>query len=190
MRLIIVRHGETIDNIKKVFRGQGDGQLSERGIEQAKKVGIRFKDKKIDKVYSSDSKRAIDTTKEILKYHPDLKLNLDKRLRERSFGKLEGKPWPKNWDWNNFPDFVETDKALCERAKEFLDDTCQKNRNKTVLIVCHGGIKNAFITIIHNKSYLEFRSWEWTKNTGVSEFEIKEDGNHKIHFLNCIKHLA
>jgi len=227
MRLIIARHGQTFDNINKVFRGQGHGQLTEIGLEQTKKLALRLKSLKIDAVYSSDLKRAIDSTKEILKYHQNLKLHLDKRLRERDWGKLDGKPHPKEWVWGEFPNFVETDKSLCERTKDFLDelyqndilpnlnreisnkkDVVQKslhlqskdnsvgffenNQDKTILVVTHGGIINAFTTIFNNKTYKDFTDIakkNWTNNTALSEFEITKDGNRKIHYVNCDKHL-
>ncbi len=31
--------------------------------------------------------------------------------------------------------------------------------------------------------------WEYIRNTSVSVFDIEENGNHKIHLLNCTKHL-
>ncbi|MEA1963047.1 MAG: histidine phosphatase family protein [Patescibacteria group bacterium] len=189
MRLIITRHGETIENINKICMGQTDGQLSKEGIEQTEKLGIRFKDRKIDAIYSSDLKRTVDTAKKILKYHPNLKLNLDKRIRERYMGKLQGKVFPDNWDWGNLPEYVETDKKMCERSKEFINHIYLKYRKKTVLVVCHGGIKKALLTVIHNKHFSEFGIWEMMNNTSVSEFNIKENGNHKMLILNCTNHL-
>ncbi|MBW2970484.1 histidine phosphatase family protein, partial [Candidatus Woesearchaeota archaeon] len=53
MKLIIVRHGQTIENAKKICQGQSLGTLSEKGIKQAKKIGERLKNEKIDKIYVS-----------------------------------------------------------------------------------------------------------------------------------------
>lgn len=89
MKLIIIRHGETNHNKERICQGQLDTDLSIEGIEQAKKLGKRFKETKINFCYSSDLKRAKNTAKEILKYHEDIKLILDKRIRERNFGKLQ-----------------------------------------------------------------------------------------------------
>jgi len=44
---------------------------------------------------------------------------------------------PPDFDWNNLPDFFETDEAMCLRVKDFLDEIYEKNRSNTVLIVCH-----------------------------------------------------
>jgi broad specificity phosphatase PhoE len=69
MRLIIIRHGETNDNANGICQGQNDSPLSENGIAQAKSLALRFKDRKIDAVYSSDLQRAANTALEILKFH-------------------------------------------------------------------------------------------------------------------------
>ena len=42
MRLILVRHGETLDNVNGVLRGQGHGKLTKLGVEQAKKLAKRL----------------------------------------------------------------------------------------------------------------------------------------------------
>lgn len=188
MRLIIIRHGETEANIAGILQGQTDGELTENGIEQAKKLGLRFKETKIEQVYSSDLQRAIDTANEILKYHPNLTLIQDKRIRERDFDRFEGKPFQEDWDWDNLPEGVENNGEMMDRAKNFIDDIYSKHKGKTVLVVCHGGMKAALFNVINNKTPEEYEDYV-IKNTAVSIFNIEEDGNHKIHLLNCVDHL-
>ena len=48
MKLILTRHGETIENKKGILQGQKIGTLSKKGIKQAKKLALRLKGKKID----------------------------------------------------------------------------------------------------------------------------------------------
>ncbi len=57
----LMRHGETTDNAKKVFR-TSDAQLTEKGKEQAAALGEKLKGKGITKIYSSDLPRAIETS--------------------------------------------------------------------------------------------------------------------------------
>ena len=185
MKLIIIRHGETIENVNGVCQGQTGGQLSKKGIEQAKKLGVRFKDREIDAIYSSDLKRAVDTSKEILKYHQGLEIKLDKRLRERFFGQLQSNPLPDNWDWKNLPEDIETDEEMCKRVKEFIHDIYSKYQNKTVLIVCHAGTIMAILTVIHNRLISDFGDWANIEHASVFEFNIEESKNHKIQILNC-----
>ncbi|MBR9681066.1 MAG: histidine phosphatase family protein [Candidatus Altiarchaeota archaeon] len=189
MKLILVRHGETIGNLNKIYQGQSDTALTENGLLQAKKLGLRFKDTKFDVVYSSDLTRAKNTAREILKHHSHLTLNLDKRLRERYFGSMEGKPWPGEGGWKNLPKDVETPESMRDRIKDFIDDIYLKHKDKTVLVVFHGAMKMVTLTVIHNQPVSDMSKWRGIKNTSVSEFDIKEDGNHKIHLINCTNHL-
>lgn len=96
MKIILIRHGQTQGNILNeqginLFTGALNNQytdLTENGIEEAKKLKDNPIIKEISKVYCSDLTRAIDTAK-LAK--PGYELNIDKRLRERSLGDFEGK---------------------------------------------------------------------------------------------------
>ncbi|MBI5332110.1 MAG: histidine phosphatase family protein [Candidatus Aenigmarchaeota archaeon] len=57
-----------------------------------------------------------------------------------------------------------------------------------MLFVAHGSINKAIIRVIMNKDLMDLSIVE-QKNTAVSIFEIDKDRNHKIHLLNCTKHL-
>lgn len=96
MRIVIIRHGQTQVNIlneeqSKIFFGGAlefeYSKLTEKGIEQAKKLTNLDIIKEIETVYCSDLSRAIQTAK-IAK--PNSELNIDVRLRERSLGNFEG----------------------------------------------------------------------------------------------------
>jgi broad specificity phosphatase PhoE len=106
MRLFIIRHGETEHNKNRIFQGQFNSFLSDTGFEQARLLAKRFKDYKLVNVYSSDLSRAKDTALEVLKFHKNSNLVLDKRIRERSFGELENNPIPADFNWANPPGFV------------------------------------------------------------------------------------
>ena len=189
MRLIITRHWITAQNKNRIFQWRMDSELSEEWIEQARKLATRLKDTKIDTIYSSNFKRTKNTALEVLKYHPDLELQIDERLMERDFWELLGKPVPPDFDWNNLPDFFETDEAMCLRVKDFLDEIYEKNRSNTVLIVCHAWVKLAFLTIVHGGNFSKFQEFWRMRNTGVTICDIEEDGKHKVHIIDCVEHL-
>lgn len=58
----LIRHGETEDNAKKVFR-TSNTTLTRKGKEEALNVGNELKDEGITKIYSSDLPRAIETAR-------------------------------------------------------------------------------------------------------------------------------
>jgi broad specificity phosphatase PhoE len=64
-KIYIVRHGETEDNKKKVFR-RASTNLTSKGIEEAKAVGKKLSKVAIPKLISSSLPRAIHTSNIIL----------------------------------------------------------------------------------------------------------------------------
>ena len=65
-RLLLVRHGETVDNVNKIMQGQTHGRLTLNGIEQAHELGRQLRGEHIDVFLSSDLARAVETL-EIIK---------------------------------------------------------------------------------------------------------------------------
>jgi len=198
MKLILTRHGETIENKKGIIQGHSYGRLSKEGILQAKRLAQRLKNEKIDCIYSSDLNRAKDTAKEVAKLH-GLKINYIQELRERNLGKLTGKKKAdiKNWEeigkrinkLNNKDFGTESLNEMGKRAKKLIKILLKKHKNQTVLLVSHGGFSKALIGAITNESLMKIFNSVEPGNTNVSVFEIYEDKKNKVHLLNCTKHL-
>ena len=99
VRLYITRHGETEFN--REFRAQGwlDSALTKEGREIAAKLGSGLKNITFDAIYSSSATRAQDTAKIIIdSMGVSTTIRIMKDLRERGFGKIEGRtisryPW-------------------------------------------------------------------------------------------------
>lgn len=89
-KLYLVRHGQTLFNLRGKTQGWCDSPLTDLGIEQAKITRRFFEENniRIDEVYSSTSERAIDTANIIT----DLPIHPRKGLKEWNFGKMEGEP--------------------------------------------------------------------------------------------------
>lgn len=196
MRIIITRHGETIENLNKIIQGHLPGNLSKTGLNQAKQLGLRLKNEKIDYIYCSDLKRTVDTSLEISKFHPNSILIFDESLREKYHGSWEGKTraeikYSTQHNDVEAPD-GETFEQLFERAKSFLDKlkSNHRNSNDTILLIGHNGINRAIIGAIHNFSLNEIKNISKIKNTSVSIYELdsKSDLFEEILF-NCTKHL-
>ncbi|MGO3792087.1 MAG: histidine phosphatase family protein [Enterococcus gilvus] len=88
------RHGKTMLNTMERAQGWSDAPLTPAGIEVAEAVGKGIGDSiKFDKVYSSDSGRAIETAEVILENAgQNVPVEKDKRLKEFNFGSYEGLP--------------------------------------------------------------------------------------------------
>jgi len=90
--LILLRHGQSSWNLENRFTGWVDVDLSELGREEARAAGLELRDVRIDRVYTSALKRAIDTAKIALQAagRDDLSLIQDQALNERHYGDLQG----------------------------------------------------------------------------------------------------
>lgn len=199
MKLIIVRHGETNENANNISMGHIDGTLSEKGKIQVEKLGRRLKDEKIDFIYSSDLGRTKETLKEILKYHSHVPVVYDELLRERAKGIFEGRSQIEHRDareasgqsrWEYRPEGGENFIDVRNRVGSFIEKiTKQHSEDETVLLVTHGGWKNAFMSYFMSIPYKNEMFFFAFKNTSVSIFELNKGKDHLVHVINCTKHL-
>ena len=94
IKLVLVRHGQSMWNLENRFTGWTDVELSEQGIKEAKEAGKILKEKgfNFDVAYTSVLKRANDTLKYILEELGEENIPVKKswRLNERHYGALQG----------------------------------------------------------------------------------------------------
>ncbi len=93
-KLILVRHGQSLWNSQNKFTGWVDVDLSDKGVNEAKKSAQLIKESKInlDLFYTSYLKRAINTLEIILQVLDQKNKNYLKawQLNERHYGSLTG----------------------------------------------------------------------------------------------------
>ena len=94
IKLVLVRHGQSMWNLENKFTGWTDVELSEKGIEEAKEAGKVLKEKgfEFDLAYTSVLKRAEDTLDYILDEMGEKNIEIKRswRLNERHYGALQG----------------------------------------------------------------------------------------------------
>jgi alpha-ribazole phosphatase len=89
VRLIVVRHGETLYNVQSRFTGQSDIPLSALGEQQAAALGKHLAAEPLAAIVASNLQRARVTAQAIARYHR-LPVQEDASLREIAFGVWEG----------------------------------------------------------------------------------------------------
>jgi probable phosphoglycerate mutase len=202
--LYLVRHGETVLNFQKIIQGHSDSELTQKGKEQAQNLSKLLINTQIDEFYSSDLKRAISTA-EILINNQSKIINTDKNLRERSYGRFEGKhvselkilddlfdqiETKQKLTFKAFPD-VESDNEVALRIINFINNLYLKsNKNKTVLAVTHAGAIRSLLlylgwathdslphNAISNNSYIKLS----VKNKKIEIIESFEIATQKVN---------
>lgn len=162
----LVRHGQTDMNVASLLQGHSNSVLTEKGKQQALQLANELKTVKFDHIFSSDLIRAKDTA-DIIAVKHKLATQTTKLLRERAWGKLEGKPRDvlKQFDeiyqtltdkekftYKSYED-IETDKEVTDRFITFIREVAVSYPRKNVLLVSHGSAIGSFLIKIGYWSY-------------------------------------
>lgn len=138
--LWLVRHGETVRSRDLLLAGWSDIPLTERGEEEARALAPQLAGRRFETVTASDLQRALATAR--LAWGVPA---VDPRLREVSFGELEGHPWETLQEEHRqglyrFRGFAfpggETEQELTSRVHAFVAELPEGAH----LIFTHGGV--------------------------------------------------
>lgn len=189
-KFYILRHGETVyQTIKKDFVYPRRESINVIGLTRNGKIKIKetafeIKKKKIDYIYSSDFKRARETSLIVadgIGLEKE-KIFFSKNLRDINLGKYHGKK--KNlfykempcflMDFNSRPSKGESLKEAQKRVVDFIKFIDKKHENQKILIVSHGELLwllEISVKKIKRKDYLGVN---FIKNNYISTGEIRE----------------
>lgn len=182
MKIYIVRHGQTLFNLKGRVQGVCDSPLTQLGIDQAISVGKSLRSIDFVSAYSSTSERAIDTANYIIGDR-EIKLTSLKGLKEMNFGSLEAE-YEKDvmapdgsTHQKGFVEFGgENRQMVQDRMIETLTSIAQDHPSGNVLVVSHGGaIMNALIGVDTEKVEEYRTQGRHIENCSVSIIEYKEN---------------
>ena len=166
MKLLLIRHGESQGNVTRQWQGWLDAPLTRRGQEQAQRLAERLQQWSVEKsepiaaIYSSTLARAYQTAS-ILARRCGVPLVLDKRLRERHIGELQGLTWPEIE--TRYPELAQTIRQrravpalpggetpfdlaerVCQAVEGIIARANGRAQAENVAIVSHGGALNAY----------------------------------------------
>jgi 2,3-bisphosphoglycerate-dependent phosphoglycerate mutase len=153
--LILLRHGESQWNLENRFTGWIDVPLSERGVKEAERAGVKLRAYPIDIAYTSVLLRATDTLALALKTanKNGVPVTKDQALNERHYGELQGLDkeetakkfgkeqvhiWRRSYDVA--PPGGESLKDTAARTLPYFDKVIWPDlkKGKNVLIAAHG----------------------------------------------------
>ena len=191
--MIIVRHGETLENARHVCQGQSHGTLSSRGVEEALLTGEALRHEPFVRCHTSDLGRAERTARLILSRHAGLPvpLVLDRRLRERYFGSFEGKVFPP-YSQETVPlEEVEKAPAIARRLRSFLDEIVPMyGPGETVLILSHGFTLRVLMALLRGIDPETIADVRTPGNCSVTEVLAAAPGDFQILRSDDRTHLA
>jgi broad specificity phosphatase PhoE len=188
-QIIVARHGETEWNASEIFRGRRDIGLNDTGIKQAELLGNYLTDLRIEAIYSSPLKRALDTARSVAKHH-SLNVNVNPGLMDFNYGAWEGLThqvvkdkyrelytrWLKEPHLVNIPE-GENLGEVRERAKSLLDRVVSKHSGLVVL-VSHRVVNKVMMCFMLGLENSHF--WDIKQDLGgITVFE-HERGRYKL----------
>lgn len=147
MRLILIRHAETIENRQGIIQGQRPGRISELGKQQIATIADTIKHEQVEVIYTSDLLRCIKTAEPLHQYYKNAPYILSSELREFSYGKLQSLPLGRFIRLVPKSGLVmhvklpgsESYKQVQTRLIIFLNQLYKSYPNSTVLLITHGG---------------------------------------------------
>jgi 2,3-bisphosphoglycerate-dependent phosphoglycerate mutase len=198
-KLIIIRHGETVDNAARRAQGQLPGKLNERGIAQAQATARRLQEVAISAIYSSDSERAYHTAR-IIATATGNDIVLDERLRERHYGVFQGHLhadleilYPdimkkrRSWD----PDYAipggESARDIYRRVVACTEEVAERHPGETVVITTHGGALGVLFRHVLGIPLDQPRRF-WVRNASLNVFSC-DLGEWRLERWGDVNHL-
>ena len=192
-RLVFVRHAQSYANIEKVWHGQTDTELTDKGYGQTKLLGAGFHHyMSPDVIYASPLQRTRHTAQAIADPH-GLELQLDPRLMEFHLGDWEGIKFAELRDKMNLirdPLFEapggESQLLVKNRMVEAVEEIYHNNQGKNIVLVSHGvAMAVAFAHYLHGDTtrWVEYT----THNTAISELCLSSS---ELLSFNDTEHLG
>jgi probable phosphoglycerate mutase len=196
MKLICIRHGETVYNLEGRIQGQADSHLSPLGRCQCEAAAEALADEPIDVIVASPLARAMESAR-ILADRLHLEVATDPRLMEINAGIFQGHTWPEinekfpdvadEWRKSD-PDFRipggESRRDVMLRAGAAFDAIRQRD-DSLVVVIAHGGSLSAGLKALLG---VPAERNPFTFSNG-SLSTLTWDNEIKVHTLNETSHL-
>lgn len=177
MKLYVIRHGQTIVNIKELVNAWNNIGLNKVGKKEASLASNEIKRLHIDLIFCSPLRRTKQTCKIINKNM--IQVVFDKRIIERNSRSMQFKKITKinreEWyDTNKMIVYKNSEgfKSILERVGKFIDDIKEKYTDKTILIVTHGDVCKAIYSYLNNINDAKKISSFKQKNCEIVKYDI------------------
>lgn len=186
-RILAIRHGETAWNRDTRIQGHLDIPLNGRGLWQASRLAQALRDEPLAAIYSSDLARARQTAQAVADAQ-GLSVVTNTGLRERHFGRFEGKTWAEietGWPeqalaWRQrVPEFApeggENLLQLQARVVGTVLELARRHPGEQVVMVAHGGVMDVLYRAATGQHLQAPRTWA-LDNAAINRLLCTEAG--------------
>jgi len=201
-KLLFVRHGETLDNRRRIFQGQAGDGLSPLGREQAALLAERLvtAGARFDALYTSDLLRASETA-DILGRALRLTPAADEGLREVYLGAWQRlheseirARFPDEWAaWRRGEDIARGGGELLSQVAARMASTTEqialRHPHGNVLLVSHGAAIKSLTAHVLAVAVPRLRPLRPVANMSTTLFERAPDGAYGLVLYNDTSHL-
>lgn len=201
-KIYVVRHCEAEGNVRRMFQGLTNLDITELGAKQLEALSKRFEDIHIDRVLSSPLTRALKTGLAVIG-NKNITLETDDELIELNGGVIEGKTYAQIY--KEFPDFEEmwanhsqdfapqggeTMKDAYTRISNAFFRIAKENKGKTVALSTHGGVIRCLLSRLLFNDINRINELNFSGNTAITLVEVNDDLSYKVKFYNNTDHLS
>jgi broad specificity phosphatase PhoE len=196
--LILARHGETVWNVEKIYRGRRDVGLDKVGIKQAELLGKYLSNWELAAIYSSPLSRALDTAN-IVAHYQKIGVHIAEGLIDFDYGEWQSLPeqeakrlYPSlHNEWHNNPQKVrmpggESLEDVRKRAIEVVNDVVSKYQ-LSALLVSHRVVNKVLICSLLGLDNSHF--WNIKQDVGGITIFNYLDGRFVLTSHNDTSHL-
>lgn len=193
MELLLIRHGLPVR--REGTDGPADPELSEAGIEQARHLAAYLSSERIDAVYASPLRRALQTAAPVATGR-DLEVVVVDAVAEWDRNSNEYVPIEElkaandpRWhammrgEW----DADETPEQFRERVVNALDELVDAHPGQKVAVSCHGGVINAYLA--HVLGLPVSQGFFYPNYTSIHRIAASRSGHRSIVTVNETAHL-
>jgi broad specificity phosphatase PhoE len=196
--LILARHGQTLWNVDKIYRGRSDVYLDEVGTRQAELLGKYLSNYGLEAIYSSPLKRALDTA-HIIAHYQKIDVQIAENLVDFDYGEWQclseqevKRLYPVLLkEWHNNPHKVrmpggESLEDVRKRAIEVIKDILC-NYQGSVILVAHRVVNKVLICFLLGLDNSHF--WNIKQDVGGITVFNYLDGRYVLTRHNDTSHL-
>lgn len=198
MKLLVIRHGESEADIKKVCEGRADFKLTDKGTQQARALASWINENyRVSRIYTSPLSRA-KATAQFVALETKIPVTPLADLMEFNNGQLAGVPFSQVAQKfpvvPNVPPYEavygqETKLEFRLRAENVISRVFHENQELDVVcLVTHGGMINQLFRAFF-KLPMDFNAWITSGDACVHEWIALGDGRG-VNFINSQEHLT